>query len=89
MTDGEQSLADAQRRHWQNTYTVHPGMYSEQPSAPTVHGDDVYEHGGFAVHFPRDLVDALADGWTLHEVHPFKEGDLPLRLWRITQTLPR
>ncbi|MDK9494439.1 class I SAM-dependent methyltransferase [Streptomyces katrae] len=56
----------------------------------TAHGDDIFEHGGFAVHFfPRDLVEALADGWTLDEVHPFEEGDLPRRLWRITQTLPR
>jgi SAM-dependent methyltransferase len=221
VTDREQGLADAQRRHWQNTYTAHPGMYGEQPSAPaihaasvfrtagardvlelgaghgrdalyfaregftvqatdfsatgldqlqetaraqdvagqvttavhdvrdplplpdasvdavfahmllcmalstkeihalvgeirrvlrpggtfvytvrhtgdahygtgTAHGDDIYEHGGFAVHFfPRDLVDALADGWTLNEVHAFEEGDLPRRLWRVTQTLPR
>ncbi|MET9319646.1 class I SAM-dependent methyltransferase [Streptomyces sp. NPDC003038] len=53
------------------------------------HGDDIYEHGGFAVHFfPRHLVDSLADGWTLAEVHAFEEGDLPRRLWRVTQTLP-
>ncbi|MDJ0383178.1 class I SAM-dependent methyltransferase [Streptomyces sp. G-G2] len=58
--------------------------------AGTAHGDGIYEHGGFAVHFfPRDLVDALADGWTLSEVHTFEEGDLPRRLWRVTQTLPR
>lgn len=51
------------------------------------HGDDIYEHGGFAVHFfTRDLVDALAAGWTLVDVHAFEEGDLPRRLWRITQT---
>jgi SAM-dependent methyltransferase len=50
------------------------------------HGDDIYEHGGFAVHFfTRDLVTALADGWTLVEVHAFEEGELPRRLWRITQ----
>lgn len=56
----------------------------------TAHGDDIYEHGGFAVHFfDRALVDALADGWTLDEVHAFEEGDLPRRLWRITQTLPQ
>lgn len=58
--------------------------------AGTAHGDDIFEHGGFAVHFfPRHLVDDLADGWTLDEVHAFEEGDLPRRLWRITQTLPR
>ncbi|MFJ5774373.1 class I SAM-dependent methyltransferase [Streptomyces sp. NPDC093094] len=58
--------------------------------AGTAHGDDIYEHGGFAVHFfDCALVDALADGWTLNEIHPFEEGDLPRRLWRVTQTLPR
>lgn len=57
--------------------------------AGTGHGDDVWEHGGFAVHFfPRALVDALAEGWTLREVHPFEEGGLPRRLWRVTQTTP-
>lgn len=58
--------------------------------AGIAHGDDIYEHGGFAVHFfDHDLVDALADGWNLDEVHAFEEGDLPRRLWRVTQTLPR
>jgi hypothetical protein len=38
--------------------------------------------------FGRDLVDALAEGWTLNEVHAFEEGELPRRLWRVTQTLP-
>lgn len=55
----------------------------------TAHGDDIFEHGGFAVHFfSRELVDNLADGWHLREVHPFDEGELPRRLWRITQTVP-
>lgn len=54
--------------------------------AGTAHGDDIYETGGFAVHFfSRELVDALADGWTGIDVHAFEEGDLPRRLWRITQ----
>ncbi|MFJ7244374.1 class I SAM-dependent methyltransferase [Kitasatospora sp. NPDC098652] len=56
----------------------------------TGHGDDIWEHGGFAVHFfSRQLVDDLAAGWTLTEVHPFEEGNLPRRLWRVTQVLPR
>ncbi len=51
------------------------------------HGDNVSEHGGFAVcSFTRDLASALADGWTLGEIHAFEEGELPRRLWRITQT---
>ncbi|OAH14546.1 class I SAM-dependent methyltransferase [Streptomyces jeddahensis] len=54
------------------------------------HGDDIYEHGGFAVHFfPRHLVDALTEGWQLDDVHSFEEGELPRRLWRVTQTVPR
>ena len=53
------------------------------------HGDDIFEQGGFAVHFfPRHLVDTLAEGWQLVEVHSFEEGDLPRRLWRVTQSLP-
>lgn len=58
--------------------------------AGTGHGDDIWEHGGFAVHFfPRELVDRLAEGWHLADVHPFEEGELPRRLWRITQETPR
>ncbi|WP_280266828.1 class I SAM-dependent methyltransferase [Nocardia wallacei] len=55
--------------------------------AGVAHGDDIYEHGGFAVHFfPRDLVDRVGEGWNEVEIHPFEEGELPRRLWRITQT---
>ncbi|WP_345035897.1 class I SAM-dependent methyltransferase [Streptomyces sannanensis] len=54
------------------------------------HGDGIFEHGGFAVHFfDRGLVDALARGWDLAGIHAFEEGELPRRLWRITQTAPR
>ena len=57
--------------------------------AGTGHGDDIWEHGGFAVHFfPRHLVDELAEGWDLTDLHAFEEGDLPRRLWRITQSRP-
>ncbi|MFE5287829.1 class I SAM-dependent methyltransferase [Nocardia sp. NPDC056611] len=52
-------------------------------------GDDIYEHGGFAVHFFSEaLVDSLAAGWELRDRHPFEEGELPRRLWRVTQLLP-
>ncbi|TGB15822.1 class I SAM-dependent methyltransferase [Streptomyces sp. MZ04] len=70
-------------------YTVrHTG--DAHHGAGIAHGDDIYEHGGFAVHFfDRGLVDELADGWTPAEVHAFEEGELPRRLWRVTQTVPR
>ncbi|MGN9761034.1 hypothetical protein [Streptomyces sp. SD31] len=44
----------------------------------TARGDDIFEHGGCAVHFfDRALVDAHADGWTLDGVRAFEEGALP------------
>lgn len=50
------------------------------------HGDNIYEQGGFAVHFfDRSLVESLAEGWELAEWHHFTEGELPRELWRITQ----
>jgi SAM-dependent methyltransferase len=53
------------------------------------HGDDIFEHGGFAVHFfDRPLVEALAEGWTLPEVHALEEGELPRRLLRVNQRAP-
>ncbi|MFI7190000.1 class I SAM-dependent methyltransferase [Nocardia nova] len=50
------------------------------------HGDDIYEQGGFAVHFfSRRLVDDLADGWKLLQVDNFEEDELPRRLWEVVQ----
>jgi SAM-dependent methyltransferase len=66
-------------------YTVrHTG--DAQYGAGISHGDNIFEHDGFAVHFfTHDLVTALADGWTLIDIHAFEEGELLRRLWRITQ----
>ena len=50
------------------------------------HGDDLFESGGFVVHFfSRELVERLARGFTLLEVVEFEEGDLPRRLFRVAQ----
>ena len=47
--------------------------------------DGMYENGGFIVHFfDRNLVERLAAGMSIVEVHDFDEGALPRRLWRIT-----
>ncbi|MFJ3307636.1 class I SAM-dependent methyltransferase [Streptomyces sp. NPDC086549] len=35
-------LAEAQRAHWQSTYTAHPGMYGEQPSRPALYAAEVF-----------------------------------------------
>jgi SAM-dependent methyltransferase len=48
-------------------------------------GDDMYEQGGFVVHFfDRALIDRLAAGFTLVDVTEFSEGELPRRLARVT-----
>ncbi len=53
------------------------------------HGGDLYESSGFVVHFfSRELVDRLARGFALVEVAEFEEGDLPRRLFRVTQRKP-
>jgi SAM-dependent methyltransferase len=49
------------------------------------HGDGMFEHGGFIVHFfDRPLVNQLATGFDVLELVEFEEGDLPRKLWRIT-----
>lgn len=68
-----------------HVYTVrHIGdAHYEQGRA---HGDNRYESGGFIVHFfDRALVHQLAEGFEVLEVVDFDEGELPRRLWRITE----
>ena len=58
--------------------------------AGTPRGDDMYEHGGFIVHFfDRALIERLASGFELIDVTDFTEGDLPRRLSRVTMQVPR
>ena len=53
-------------------------------------GDDRYESNGFIVHFfSRELVERLAEGSELLDVAEFEEGDLPRRLFRVTQRKQR
>lgn len=48
-------------------------------------GDNLYENGGFVVHFfDRALVKHLATGFELDDITDFEEGGLPRRLWRVT-----
>jgi SAM-dependent methyltransferase len=67
-----------------HVYTVrHTG--DAHYGAGVSHGDDMFENGGFIVHFfDRALVDRLATGFTLLDLTAFEEGGLPRRLWRIT-----
>jgi len=55
----------------------------------TPRGDDMYEHGGFIVHFfDQALIDHLAAGFELVDVTEFIEGALPRRLARVTMRRP-
>ncbi|MFF6877461.1 hypothetical protein ACFY9S_19395 [Streptomyces sp. NPDC012474] len=42
----EQGLAHSQRRHWQDTYAAHPGMYGEKPSEPVVNAASAFQAAG-------------------------------------------
>jgi len=49
-------------------------------------GDDLYENGGFVVHFfDQPLVERLASGFDLEDIIAFEEGELPRRLWLVSK----
>lgn len=49
------------------------------------HGDNMFECGGFIVHFfDEALVQRLATGFSVLDWTAFEEGALPRRLWRVT-----
>ena len=53
------------------------------------HGDDMFENGGFIVHFfSPALMERLAAGFELVDVAEFTEGALPRRLARVTMRVP-
>jgi cyclopropane fatty-acyl-phospholipid synthase-like methyltransferase len=68
VTDDGQDLADAQRAHWQHTYTAHPGMYGEKPSAAAVHAVGVFREAG-----ARDVVE-LGAGHGRDALYLAREG---------------
>jgi SAM-dependent methyltransferase len=50
----------------------------------TPRGEDLYESGGFIVHFfDRAKVERLASGFELRSVEELEEGQLPRRLYRV------
>ena len=53
------------------------------------HGDDMFEMGGFIVHFfDRALVERLANGYRIVDVSEAEEGKLPRRLFVVSQVRP-
>ena len=53
--------------------------------AGTSLGDNLFENGGFVVHFlDGSLVERLATGFEIEDIVAFEEGALPRRLWRVT-----
>jgi SAM-dependent methyltransferase len=68
-------------------YHIYTARHTRDPHyAKGVHqGDEIYQTGGFAVHFfDRGKVHLLAEGFTIEEVEEFEEGDLPRKLFRVT-----
>ena len=48
-------------------------------------GEDMYEVGGFIVHFfNREKIERLAKGFTLVAVDELEEGTLPRKLYQVT-----
>ena len=65
-------------------YTV---RHTDDPHYGTgIHrGEDMYEVGGFIVHFfRREKVEHLAKGYEIVDVAEFEEGPLPRKLFRVT-----
>jgi hypothetical protein len=49
------------------------------------HGEDMYEVGGFIVHFfSRAKVELLAEGYDIINIDKFEEGELPRKLFQVT-----
>lgn len=67
-----------------NVYTVRH-TYDPDYKAGTHRGEDMYEVGGFIVHFfSREKVEHLAKGYEILSVEEFEEGRLPRKLFRVT-----
>ena len=51
----------------------------------THRGEDLYEHGGFIVHFfSEEKVQTLSKGFEIIGIDRFEEGELPRKLFRVT-----
>lgn len=49
------------------------------------HGEDMYETGGYVVHFfDKAKVELLAEGFELLSIDEFEEGPLPRKLFQVT-----
>ncbi len=52
----------------------------------THRGEDMWETGGFIVHFfSREKIEHLAKGYEIVGIEEFEEGDLPRKLFMVTQ----
>ena len=67
-----------------NIYTVrHTG--DADYGVGTHRGEDLYETGGFIVHFfSKEKIKHLSTGFEILNIESFEEGKLPRRLFRVT-----
>ena len=67
-----------------NIYTVRTAT-DKHYGAGTHRGEDMWEVGGFIVHFfSREKVGHLAKGYDVISIEEFEEGDLPRKLFLVT-----
>ena len=68
----DKPVADAQRAHWQATYTQHPQMYGMEPSEPARHAAEVFRADGagtvleLGAGHGRDALFFARKGFTVH-----------------------
>lgn len=67
-----------------HVYTVRHSGDSDYGTG-IVRGEDMYEVGGFIVHFfTKEKVERLAKGYEILSIDEFEEGKLPRKLFRVT-----
>lgn len=67
-----------------NVYTVRTTK-DKHYGAGIHRGEDMYEVGGFIVHFfSKEKIEHLAKGYKVEGVEEFKEGELPRKLYLVT-----
>ena len=71
-----------------NVYTVRHTRDAHY-GAGVQRGEDMYEVGGFIVHFfNRQTIEHLAQGYDIVSIDEFEEGGLPRKLFRVTLRKP-
>ena len=67
-----------------NIYTVRHTDDGDYKNGTHI-GEDIYENGGFIVHFfSRDKINQLSRGFEILDIEKFEEGKFPRKLFKVT-----